>query len=181
MQTDIVSTIEQLVFETLLDDGFSEDEAKYHGINIADKVVWMFGGELSYVKKNNELRKSIQERNERIVQEWHATKNCKELTRKYGLAQAVIYDIIKKHNPDTTQDLFVMHCPNDNEQQKQEKERYIKIIDEFNSCKNQLKTLAMRICNGDLNSERVVDAIKNLEPTTKKIAELQQQITKEII
>jgi Mor family transcriptional regulator len=177
MQTDIVSTIEQLVVETLLDDGFGKDDAQNYGINIADKVVWMFGGELSYVKKNNELRKSIQERNERIVKEWHATKNCKELTRKYGLAQAVIYDIIKKHNPDTTQDLFVIHCPSDDEQQKQEKERYTAVIDEFNSCKNQLKTLVMRICNGDLNSEKVADAIKNLESTTKKITDLQQQIS----
>ena len=55
MQTDIVSTIEQLVIETLRDDGFTEDEASIYGINIADKVVWMFGGELAYIKKNTIL------------------------------------------------------------------------------------------------------------------------------
>jgi Mor family transcriptional regulator len=182
MQDDIVSTIEQLVIETLLDDGFCEDKAKNHGVNVADKIVWLFGGELAYVKKNNEVRESIKERNARIVQEWNLTKNCKELSRKYGLAQAVIYEIVRKGNPvDTTQDLFKTHCPDDNEQQKQEKERYITLIDEFNALKWQLKTLVTRICNSDPNSQKAIDSIKNIEPTAKKIADLQQQISNNIV
>lgn len=174
MQTDIVSTVEQLIIETLLDDGFGEDEAKNYGINIADKLIWIFGGELAYVKKNNEVRKSIQERNQRIIKEWYATKNCKELSRKYGLSQAIIYGIIKEHDP--TQDLFETHCPNETEQQKQEKEKYATLIDEFNLLRRQLKTLVMRICNGDLNENKVVDALNQCEPVTKKIIDLQKKI-----
>lgn len=175
MQTDIISTIEQLVIETLLEDGFGEDEAKTYGINIADKVVWTFGGELAYVKKNNEVRKSIQERNERIVKEWYATRNCRELSRKYGLSQAIIYGIVRENDP--TQDLFEVHCPDETEQQRQEREKYMPLVDEFNSLKRQLKTLVMRICNGDLNENKVVDALNQCEPVTKKIIELQKQIT----
>ena len=174
MQTDIVSTVEQLVIETLLDDGFGEDEANTYGVNIADKLVWMFGGELAYVKKNNEVRKSIVERNERIVKEWYATRNCKELSRKYGLSQAIIYGIVKE--TDATQDLFELHCPDETEQQRQVREKYMPLMDEFNALKRQLKTLVMRICNDDLNSDKATDTLNKCESVTKKISELQKQI-----
>jgi Mor family transcriptional regulator len=70
-----------------------EDQAESLALDIMEDFRARFGGELIYFRKAHATERA--KRNEAILAAFDG-KNCKALARRYGLAEATVYDIIAR-------------------------------------------------------------------------------------